>query len=83
MKEHCSRKERFASGDVCLCIAANAGPSETQIRHRLAEVHQLSMHVVLEAIRELNGTAAYLFENGKVLMGKKIKNMQVVQWPLR
>ncbi len=49
---------------------ANAGASETQIRHRVAEVHQLSMNVVLEAIRELNAPAAYRFANGKVLMGE-------------
>ena len=50
--------------------AENAGASETQIRHRIAEVHQLSMHVILEAIRELNAPAAYRFANGKVLMGE-------------
>ena len=68
-------EERFASGDVCLCIhspraAENAGASETQIRHRVAEVYQLqvSMHVVLEAIREFNAPAAYRFANGQVFM---------------
>ena len=50
--------------------AENAGASETQIRHRVAEVHQLSMQVIQEAIRELNAPAAYLFANGQVLMGE-------------
>ena len=50
--------------------AETAGVSETQIRHRVAEVHQLSMHVFHEAIRELNAPAAYRFANGQVFMGE-------------
>jgi hypothetical protein len=47
---------RFKKGEFrfwgCLPVyspetAENAGASEAQIRHRLAEVHQLSMHVIL------------------------------------
>ena len=47
--------------------AENAGASETLIRHRIAEVHQLSFNIILNAI---NAPAAYRFANGQVLMGE-------------
>ena len=50
--------------------AENAGASETLIRHRIAEVHQLSFNVILEANKALNAPAAYRFANGQVLMGE-------------
>jgi hypothetical protein len=50
--------------------AQNAGVSETRVKHRIAEVHQLGLHIVLDAIRELNAPAAYRFANGQVLMGE-------------
>jgi hypothetical protein len=50
--------------------AQNAGVSETRVKHRIAEVHQLGLHIVLDAIRELNSPAAYRFANGQVLMGE-------------
>ena len=50
--------------------AENAGASETWVKHRIAEVHQLGLHLVLDAIRELSAPAAYRFANGQVLMGE-------------
>ena len=50
--------------------AENAGSSASWIRKRAAEVHQIGLGIVLEAVRELNAPAAYRFANGQVLIGE-------------
>ncbi len=71
MKAQDSREKLLGCLPVYSSEAAeNAGASETLIRHRIAEMHQLSFNVILKAIRALNAPAAYRFANGQVLMGE-------------
>ncbi len=50
--------------------AENAGTPESKIRIRAAEVHQVGLSMVLQAVRELTSPAAYRFANGQALIGE-------------